>query len=60
MAEGVGFEPTEACTSTVFKTVAIDRSATPPGVTLAARYFRSFGDIGLIQSDCPLVPNDQR
>ena len=30
MAEGVGFEPTDACTSTVFKTVAFDRSATPP------------------------------
>ena len=30
MAEGVGFEPTEACASPVFKTGAIDRSATPP------------------------------
>ena len=30
MAEGVGFEPTFADAKTVFKTVAIDRSATPP------------------------------
>lgn len=29
-AEGLGFEPREACTSTVFKTVAFDRSAIPP------------------------------
>ena len=31
VAEGVGFEPTEACASTVFKTAAFVRSATPPG-----------------------------
>ena len=30
MAEGVGFEPTEALTSTVFKTAAFDHSATSP------------------------------
>ena len=30
LAEGVGFEPTRACTLTVFKTVAFNRSATPP------------------------------
>ena len=30
MAEGEGFEPPEACASTVFKTAAIDHSATPP------------------------------
>ena len=30
MAEGVGFEPTEPCGSAVFKTAAIDHSATPP------------------------------
>ncbi len=29
--EGVGFEPTETCASSVFKTDAIDHSATPPG-----------------------------
>jgi hypothetical protein len=29
-AEGVGFEPTEGCPSTVFKTAAFDLSATPP------------------------------
>ena len=28
--EGVGFEPTNACTLTVFKTVAFNHSATPP------------------------------
>ena len=32
MAEGVGFEPTEPHGSTVFKTAAIDHSATPPRV----------------------------
>ncbi len=30
MAERVGFEPTEACTSAVFKTVALNHSATSP------------------------------
>ena len=30
MAEGEGFEPPEAFTSTVFKTAAIDRSAILP------------------------------
>ena len=30
MAEGVGFEPTEPFGSPVFKTGAIDHSATPP------------------------------
>src|SRR5262249_6192698 len=30
VAEEVGFEPTEPCGSPVFKTGAIDRSATPP------------------------------
>ena len=30
MAEEVGFEPTEPFDPTVFKTVAINRSATPP------------------------------
>ena len=30
MAERVGFEPTEGLPSTVFKTVALDRSATSP------------------------------
>jgi hypothetical protein len=30
LAEAVGFEPTEPCGSTVFKTAAIDHSATPP------------------------------
>lgn len=30
MAEDEGFEPPEACTSTVFKTAAFDHSASPP------------------------------
>ena len=30
MADGVGFEPTDACTSPVFKTGALNRSATHP------------------------------
>ena len=37
MAEGVGFEPTDACASAVFKTAAIDHSATLPTCFLAAR-----------------------
>ena len=32
MAERVGFEPTEGCPSTVFKTAAFDHSATSPGL----------------------------
>ncbi len=35
MAEGIGFEPTEAFTSTVFKTVALNRSAIPPVIFIA-------------------------
>src|SRR5262245_39582176 len=30
MAEGVGFEPTVPCSTTVFKTAALNHSATPP------------------------------
>ena len=30
VAEEVGFEPTVTCATTVFKTVALIRSATPP------------------------------
>ena|GEM_PF-2133231 len=30
LAEAVGFEPTEPCGSTVFKTAAFNHSATPP------------------------------
>ena len=32
MADGVGFEPTDACTSPVFKTGALNRSATHPSM----------------------------
>ena len=35
MAEREGFEPPEAFASTVFKTAAFNRSATPPGPRLA-------------------------
>ena len=34
VAEGVGFEPTDALTSAVFKTAAIDHSATLPQLDL--------------------------
>ena len=37
MAEGVGFEPTVPCGTTVFKTVTIDHSDTPPRVKLSGR-----------------------
>ena len=33
-ADRVGFEPTEACTSAVFKTAALNRSATCPAQPL--------------------------
>ena len=33
MAEEVGFEPTVPCGTTVFKTAALDHSATPPHET---------------------------
>ena len=36
-AEGVGFEPTETCASTVFKTVPFVRSGIPPIVQRTAR-----------------------
>jgi hypothetical protein len=34
LAEGVGFEPTEARASMVFKTIPFGRSGIPPGVRL--------------------------
>ena len=34
MAEGVGFEPTVTCATSVFKTGAFDHSATPPLVAI--------------------------
>ena len=37
LAEGVGFEPTEACASLVFKTSTFVRSVIPPGRALGAR-----------------------
>ena len=38
VAEGVGFEPTEADASAVFKTAAFDLSAIPPGaITLQSK-----------------------
>lgn len=36
LAEGVGFEPTDACASPVFKTGAIDHSATLPASAVNA------------------------
>ena len=39
-AEREGFEPPEACTSTVFKTAAFDRSAISPAANIGwQRYF---------------------
>jgi hypothetical protein len=38
MAERVGFEPTEAYASSVFKTDAIDHSATSPGCCGRGQY----------------------
>ena len=43
VAEGVGFEPTEACTSAVFKTTAFVHSATPPERNLSVGWNRPAG-----------------
>ena len=40
LAEGVGFEPTDACTSPVFKTGAIDHSATLPETGIIPKLWR--------------------
>jgi hypothetical protein len=39
MAEGTGFEPAVACATTVFKTVTIDHSDTPPMLRSTVRRF---------------------
>ncbi len=39
VAEGVGFEPTVACATTVFKTVTIGHSDTPPMLCSTVRRF---------------------
>jgi 3-oxoacyl-[acyl-carrier protein] reductase len=48
LAERVGFEPTEACTSAVFKTAAFDRSATSPRP--------AYGTVRGMQADRPASP----
>ena len=49
MAEGVGFEPTEAGhASAVFKTAAFDRSAIPPGVATLPHATDFVADRGLM------------
>ncbi len=40
VAEGEGFEPPEACASTVFKTAALNRSATPPSTATTQIYIK--------------------
>lgn len=43
MAEGEGFEPPEAFTSTVFKTAAFDRSANLPyEIAVKANFYKVF------------------
>ncbi len=50
MAEGVGFEPTDAYkTSTVFKTGAIGHSAIPPDTKDIINYLLSFCHILIIR-----------
>jgi hypothetical protein len=59
MAERVGFEPTEACTSLVFKTRALNRSATSPQMdrSLSDRSFSIIGKIdGLVNSGAAPLP----
>lgn len=48
LAESEGFEPSEACTSTVFETVPFVRSGNSPPVNLAAGRSRSEEGIGQI------------
>ena len=43
MAEVEGFEPPVPCGTTVFKTVALDRSATPPRWIIADTMLRNTG-----------------
>ena len=47
MAEGLGFEPRDACTSAVFKTAAFDRSAIPPEL----RYYLAIGELRILMVD---------
>ena len=57
MAEGVGFEPTGPCGPSVFKTDAIDHSATPPGCDLVER---GWGDVLLASSKSRVVAAENR
>ena len=52
LAEEVGFEPTDACASTVFKTAAFGRSATPPFCNYL--FIRTAGSYQLIFSIPPI------
>jgi site-specific DNA recombinase len=59
LAEGVGFEPTEACTSRLFKSRAFVRSAIPPGPRQGSRRPKSRTDdagfrLDLVRSDLGL------
>lgn len=51
LAEGVGFEPTDACTSPVFKTGALDRSATLPEKGKLYRKFPSMREFVWLEFD---------
>ena len=55
VAERVGFEPTDTCVSAVFKTAAIDRSATSPRAILRSAPQPPVGPGGFVE---PIEPSD--
>ncbi len=52
VAERVGFEPTDTCVSAVFKTAAIDRSATSPGAILRSASPPPVDNRGFVEPFC--------
>ena len=52
LAEGVGFEPTVTCATTVFKTAPLNRSGTPPSAFSRIRSRLSVVAVRCRQNDC--------
>ena len=55
VAEGVGFEPTVACATTVFKTVTIDHSDTPPEQFKYRKLFSYRQSFPIVTSATPMT-----
>ena len=59
-AEGMGFEPMNPCGLAVFKTVAIDLSATPPGIEIVSdtgEFDQSIGGNSPILTTFAMLPS---